>query len=180
MTALLAGIDWSTKALHAALIPLDEDHGDPSCPPVVFRYEELPKLGADPVARIREAQAAVQVVTRSYLPTLDDRHDVVSVWVEEAWGNHRNTDRALLPIYGAIVSGIRDRQTVAGISAREWRKELGLDLRLTKEGAVREAQDWLWQQGPRRSYRLDEHQAEALLVALAGRQIMARHAGVAA
>lgn len=176
-TMLLAGIDWSSKAIHAALIPLDTDHGDPTQPPVVFRTMTLPKPTGDATLRIRAARYA----TRELLTP-----DVATVWVEEAYGTFRTSDRVLLPIQGAIVAGVPTGMTVALITADAWRRELGLKTgRTTSVDAKAEAEsyamDWLSDNLPRSGntvgFRVpDEHEVDALCVALAARQILNREA----
>lgn len=183
MTALLAGIDWSSKAIHAALIPIDPDHGDPTTAPVTFRHEPLPDLQGDPTIRIRAAARSTRELLRSHWPdTL-----IMSAWIEEAYGRFRNSDRALLPIYGAIVAGVPVGVPVAGIRSHDWRKELGLQIGATSSAEAKaEAQtlvlDWLSDNTPAdsdgtKAFRVpDEHEVDALCVALAARQILNREA----
>jgi hypothetical protein len=91
--------------------------------------------------------------------------EVTMVWVEEPWGFHRNADRALLPLFGAIMASVPTRASVAGIQPQEWRRTLGLSRRLSKQDAILNAAgrcDLRWP---------TEHQAEALLIAHAGRRL---------
>jgi hypothetical protein len=177
VTALLAGLDWSSRAIHAALIPLDTDHGDPSCPPVAFHTITLPKPCGDDTIRIRAARYA----TRELLTP-----DVHSVWVEEAYGTFRTSDRVLLPIQGAIVAGVPTGTTVALITADAWRRELGLKTGRTTSADAKAAaesyiMDWLSDHTPAGGgivgFRVpSEHEVDALCVALAARQILNREA----
>lgn len=187
MTALLAGIDWSSRALHAALIPIDPDHDDPTCPPVTFRVEDLPRPGGDPVHRIRAVQHHTRELLRS--PSCGDNISwIASVWIEEAFGRYRNADRTLLPIYGAIIAGVAPHIAVSSLSAVQWRKELGLKLGATSTAEAKaEAQtlvlDWLSDHTPPRlvdgtptkAFAMpDEHEVDALCIALAARRILHR------
>lgn len=184
VTALLAGVDWSSKALHAALIPLDPDHDDETCPPVTFRSVRLPPLLGDGIHRIRSVRQA----TRELL--VHHPNEVHTVWIEEAYGQHRNTDRVLLPIYGAIVASVPLYMTVAGLRAYDWRQELGLRIgAATSAEAKAEAHtyalDWLSDNTPAslvdgvptKAFRMpDEHEVDSLCIALAARQILHREA----
>jgi hypothetical protein len=174
MTALLAGIDISTKELTAALIPLDADHGDTACPPVVFRAELLPQTHDDGVF-YRDLRTAVSFLVSG--------RDVQLVYVEKPRGPY--AVRQLNAVYGAVMAAIPVGIARAGIEPQEWRIELGLPRNLKKPAAIEAATDWL---APRSSldggqtwtpmklnYSITEHQAEALLVALAARQLNNGH-----
>lgn len=185
MTSLLAGIDLSTKRLDAALIPLDPDHGDPNCPPVVFRHVLLPnEKGATPLYRRVERARAMRRLVHELLkpvpytlpaPHQIATHDVASAWLENPRGRHRND--ALTGTFDAIAAAIPSHIIVAGLDPQEWRRELGLPARMPKASAQIWTRDWLSDQGVvhRGAHPPDEHLAEALLVALAGRQILQRH-----
>lgn len=179
MTALLAGIDFSTTQLDAALIPLDKDHGDPTCPPITFRRAQIPQ-SPDKSQRCRLRLVVLKLL--SGIPITDGTtthvpgHDVCLTYVEEPYGRYRTSDRALLPIYGALICAPQTHAT--GIHVQEWRRELGLPGNLKKDHAVDAAWTWLadhWHHITPRDRltagKLDEHMAEALLIALAGRQI---------
>ena len=176
MTALLAGIDISTKALHAAVIPLDPDHGDPACVPVQFRTQTLPAV-ADEGLRYK----AIHVALRHILSS--DKHgDIVLCYVEKPRSPHhlRGTQSAqrMAAVYGAVMASTPPSITSAALEPLEVDHELGLPRAkrpLYKDRKARNidtADRWLTAAGA--SQRIDEHQADALLVALAGRQLNAR------
>lgn len=169
---LIAGIDWSTKQIDVSLIPLD-----PSTKYLLFRTAWLPKTERE--------RAAGKCVERLLLPdsewegvTATDAgklhvHPIRSVWLEEPWGPHRNTDRILLPLYGAMLSHIE--QPCGTMSAREWRAALGVSPNSKKEDMIAEAirlRDAFSM--PARGFT--EHQAEAFLLAVVGRDLIWRNA----
>jgi hypothetical protein len=153
---MLCGIDFSTKQIDAALIPLDPGNHDVAA--VTFRTAPIQSglRGAD---RIRDAAHAARQLLFDV-----KGYEVASVWIEEPFGAYRTADRALLPLMGALVAAIPQRMSVAVIGVQEWRRALGLPGSLTKVAAIDEATT-------RSGFdAITEHQAEALLVALAGRQ----------
>jgi hypothetical protein len=192
VTAQLAGVDFSTHAIHVAIIPLDPDHGDPETPAVIFRHEPLPSLAGNAVTRIREARRLMRREllrpTRRYESA--DIDYIAHVTVEEAFGRFRNADRALLPLEGAIVGGVPDHMTADLLTPYAWRKELGLRIgAATSAEAKAEANtyvlDWLSDNTPASSVdgvpmkafaMPDEHETDALCIALAARQILHREA----
>ena len=156
---LLLGVDFSTLAIHAAAIPLD-----PAArmrPELRLFEAAIPKV-QDKSQRCR----AIMALTRGfYLP------EVTTVWIEEPWGPYRNADRALLPIYGALLATVPPNIPATGIHTQDWRRALGLSPNLAKADSIKAAQEWLVKHAPTFAGVLNEHHAEALLIAAAGRVI---------
>jgi hypothetical protein len=165
VSALCAGIDLSTSTIHAALIALDPDtHLEE---PLVLRHADLPKQRDD--ARFDGVLTAVRDLLR---PTAA-METVELVYIERPMGRHIMSVAPLMAIYGAIRASIPRHIPRDALAPSEWRRELGLPARLSKADAIREARDWVYRYD--RHYhvstaQLDEHYADALLVALAGRQ----------
>jgi hypothetical protein len=167
MTALVAGVDYSSQAIDVCLIPFDPDHGDPELSDLTFRRAGIPQH----TPHLRPVHAAYIM---QQLLADEAGASVGWVWIEEAWGPHRNTDRALLPIYGAIMAAAwlpQDRRDVFPIKADEWRKVHGLRK---QAGADKKAQSMT------RAFELasdlpvntTHHSAEAFLIAWAGRRLI--------
>jgi hypothetical protein len=186
---LLAGIDLSTKRLDAALIPADPD--DTTVPPVTFRRFDLPRMPTGCTAQYRSVERCrvlrdamrelLQPViwkTRSVgLSTgLGPVHEVSSVWVEEPFGPRNKATNALREVYGGILASIPLHIERAAIAPQEWRRvvleaEHGhLDRAWQKEDSTDLADLYLHRHRQSRA-GIDEHQAEALLIALAGREL---------
>lgn len=193
---ILAGIDLSSKAIHAALIPSDPE--DTSVPRIVFRSVTLPSFDSKRLypggttaqfrstQRCRAVREAVQTLLRGPWrgpESLSRMDDVTSAWVEEpkAGGPNRSkSDNPLREIYGAILASIPPHIERAAIQPREWRAVLAAadperisnPMRWQKQDSIALADSWL---GAHNADRLvSEHEAEALLIALAGRELEAR------
>jgi hypothetical protein len=177
---LLAGIDLSSRALHAALVPADDT--DTSLPPVTFRCVELPRFKAGAttaqyrsVERCRAVRAGVRELLEDVTTELAGglvvvgRDDVTSVWVEEPMGARNYATNVLRELYGAVRASIPSHIERAAIAPREWRRELGFDHGYTKYDGIGYAVQWCRDRGV--NLLLDEHYAEALCVALAGRAL---------
>lgn len=174
MTALVAGIDFSTQAIDACLIPFDPDHGDPELSDITFRRAGIPQH----TAHLRPVHAAY-IMQRLLEPVAGA--EVSWVWVEEAWGPHRNTDRVLLPIYGAILAAAwlpQDRRDVSPITVDEWRKVHGLK-RYAAEDRKRQSITRAFELARDLPVTLTEHAAEAYLIAWAGRRLIWKAAAAA-
>lgn len=195
MTSLVAGIDFSTKRIDVALIPLEDDHGDRRVPPVRFTGHDFPDFTLahwrrqGPSAQFRSQHRCHEVaeILPILLNIVDPIDDPPAVFVEEPFGGgrggHTTADNPLREIYGAILAVA----LATPLSPNQWRRELGLPgpAKFTKFDAIRHAADWIsaqdwdpfWDQihDPRPAYP-DEHKAEALLVALAGRAQLWKHA----
>lgn len=151
---MLAGIDFSTRAIHAALIPLEHGNGEPH---VAFRHIAIPK-SPNPLDRYYQARLAMRTLCQD-----EKGYPIHLVVVEQPMG--RFGVRPLWGMFGAIVASVPGIAAVTALDPQTWRRELGLPPRMTKEQAIAEAAMLLGLGG------LDEHSAEALLIALAGRQI---------
>lgn len=193
MTLLLAGIDFSTTAIHAALIPYHP--GDETrC---ILRRARLPAYKPNTTTpqyrsadRCRHIAGAIRVLLGE--PRTEGR--VISVWVEEPFGGGQHgrgqTDNTLREIYGGILASIPFDTARASIAPTQWRKTItsrseGLGLcapptlipntrrRDWKAWSVTQASRWMV------AHEFDptpnEHEADALLIALAGRHH--EHAG---
>lgn len=177
---LIAGIDLSTVAVHAALLPLD---------PTIHAFAELAscRIPRDTHAeRLRHVRRAVHQV-------LADRDDgeIVSVWIERPpiyGGTFRPAFHdELLEVFGAVGASIPLRITAsASLYPSEWRTE----VMLTRDEADRPASGRKWRDGAWKraaitrvkdsclveaDYPLNEHEADAVLLALAGRGMTWKH-----
>lgn len=161
----LVGIDFSTRSIHGAIIPLDPTSSDIQL--AMFRTADLPR-SSDVATRCRAVRLALRDWWRYATPRLPG-WDVTSAWVEEPIGPHRGADRALLPLLGAILGAVPTGTTAATISTLEWRRTLGLPLRMTKQESLDRA-DAYGATPP------THHHADALHIAHAGRTLCRKHA----
>lgn len=168
----LVGIDFSTRSIHGAIIPLDPTSSDIQL--AMFRTADLPR-SSDVATRCRAVRLALRDWWRYATPRLPG-WDVTSAWVEEPIGPHRGADRALLPILGAILSATPTATTAATITTLEWRRVLDLPLRMTKDQAILAAVDAWDTNGATNTPPPTHHHAEAYLIALAGRTLCWKHA----
>lgn len=190
MSALIAGIDFSSKAIHAALISLDADDGS-DAPPVTLRSFVMPtwRGGTTPAFRsvercrvVRDAmrELLADVYTRNsrviapgeilvlapgdQIPGFFDEHEVVHVCVEEPFGASRKADNVMRELYGAILASIPPHIERETITTQEWRRIHELEPL---------AGDWKYVARLRAlqetGVEMDEHQAEAYLIARACR-----------
>jgi len=172
----LVGIDFSSHAIDAAIIPTDPDAG---LRPLTLRRFVFTKH-ADQAGRIVQAAAGARQLIGDV-----DGHPISSTWVEEPYTHRWPAARALLPIYGAIIAATgfpQTRRSATGITAQDWRQTLHMPARASKEEAIQRARDWILTFAqPELAFNLSEHAAEALLIALAGRHLTwQHHAGTAA
>lgn len=165
MTALI-GFDISTREITAAIVPLDHDTTLTDGNPVRFLVEPLTKTTDDGV-RYQEVHDSVR---RIFHVAPDD---VCLAYVERPYSRFAKAIAPMMGVYGAVMASIPSHVSRAGIAPSEWRAELGLPQRLSKQDAISEARLWLLLKVVVAD--LTEHQAEALLVALAGRSINDRH-----
>jgi hypothetical protein len=180
MSALIAGLDISSKALHAALIPCDPDDGG-DAPPVTLRSFDLPVFkpaSTTPayrrVERCRVIRQAMRELLRDvYIPgsaihSLDRypqwENNVAHVCIEEPFGSvSRST--VLWEILGAILASIPPHIERDTIQTHEWRRivwpETGGSENwkyLARIAALQET-----------GIDVNEHEAEAYLIARACR-----------
>lgn len=156
---LIAGVDLSTTRIDVAILPLDPE--SPRVP--VWRSERLPS-SKDRHDRCRHVPQALHSLL------VDAEQDVTMVWVEEPFGRFRSADRALLPIFGAVLASVPKWIEATGIGPLEWRRVLSLPAGLKKGDAIQRVEELTRQQ-------VDEHAAESYLIALAGRTLCERASG---
>jgi hypothetical protein len=91
------------------------------------------------------------------------------VWVEEPFGPRNKATNALREVYGGILASIPPHIERAAIAPQEWRRTLGLDPTGRRTRASARPTSGSTTTTSRAA--CDEHQAEALLIALAGREL---------
>jgi hypothetical protein len=195
VSALIAGLDISSKRIDAALIPLDPDDGS-DAPAVTLRSYALPVFKAGqttPAYRSVERCRVIRGAIRDLLaprvtpnPATYDRHygwryhrqtehEVVHVCVEEPFGGgkqHRPSDNVLREIYGAILASIPPHIERDTIRTQEWRSLMLLPYLEKTPNAPKHAAIWLAHSLT--GIEMDEHQAEAYLIARACRARLER------
>lgn len=160
---MIAGIDYSTKAVDVVIVPADADHGDPDLPRATIRCERIPQ--GTPVRRPGHAA----FLTVQMLADVAG-YPVTHVFIEENFTNRTNAARALWPVQGAIMAaawrpGWRD---VALISTNSWRRHHALPFQADKPTYVAAALTM----EPTLPRDITDHTAEAYLIAIAGRDIL--------
>jgi hypothetical protein len=161
---LLAGLDISLHRIDAAFVALDAEH------------EEKPLFRTVPIARVLgpERLRAAAEATREAFRFRYPYADVATVCIEQPFG--RNS--AMLHLYGAVCAAIpRHVHNIAELSAVEVRSTLNIKLKRgenIKARCISEALDWSHARGWWGA--LDEHEADALLTALAWRTRLELHA----
>lgn len=192
MSALLAGIDLSSKRIDAALIPLDPSDGS-DAPPVTLRSFEMPTWKGETtpafrtVERCRVVRAAMRELLRNvYLPgsAIYDfgtypqwEGNVVHVCVETPLGS-RSRSTVLWELYGAILASIPSHIERDTILTNEWRRIIWPGLKDQwrpgdwKASAIHEAYKLINGAPPFMGTQssLDEHASEAYLLARACRE----------
>ena len=155
---MILGVDFSTKAIHGALIPLEQGNGEPA---LVFRTYPIPP-SLDPLKRYFHARLAMRALSAD-----TDGYPVHLAVVEQPAG--RFAARQMWGMFGAICSSLYGVSAVNALEPEEWRAELGLKTRHRTQGEAKRESI-----AAAETYRgvagLNEHEAEALLIALAGRQ----------
>lgn len=177
---LIAGIDTSTLAIHCALIPVD---------PGVHAGAELRSARIKRVAKGAEAERLrnVRRAMHHVLRDTDDGCEIVAVFIERPPHFLAQKGRTeLIEVYGAACASTPLRiETVGGLTPAEWRSKVRLELepgdrigRSVRTGAWKEAairrvtKGGLWLEA---DYPCSEHEAEAILVAIAGRGMYWTH-----
>lgn len=160
---MIAGIDWSTRAIDVVILPVDHDHGDVDLPRVTIRHAAIP---VDDVAR-RPGHAAFLTVD-----LLGDvaGYAVTHVFIEEGYTHRWNAAAALWPVQGAIAAaswrpGRREAHLIAPNTWRAWH---GLPHRAPKDVYVDAARV----REPALPHDITDHVAEAYLIAAAGRAML--------
>jgi hypothetical protein len=160
---VIAGIDWSTKALDVVIIPADHDHGDADLPRVTVRHAAIPQ------------ETKVHRPGHAAFLTVDLLADVAGypvtfVFVEENFTHRTNAAVAMWPIQGAICAAAwrPGRREVALIPTNRWRKHHALPFQADKPTYVAAALT----REPSLPRDITDHTAEAYLIAIAGRDIL--------
>jgi hypothetical protein len=108
---MIAGIDYSTRAVDVVLLDEDSD---------AATWHRFPLEGADAFDRVRSVRESMRVP----YPGLTDKWDsVIAFGIEEPRGYNAG---ALYRIQGAILSCLPTRTLVHPIGPSEWRKTVGL------------------------------------------------------
>lgn len=169
--ALVAGVDISTHAVTAALLPLDPDQHVAA----EFRHVRV-RQSKNPCERLRSVRDATHHALRD-----PDDGEVLEVYVERPPFFLAQKGRTeLVEVYGAVVASTPRRvQRVGGLEPQTWRSMVGLQLHPAdvlprgksraggwKRAAIRRVLD---QALVPADYPLSDHEAEAVLVAIAGR-----------
>jgi hypothetical protein len=184
MSALIAGIDFSSKAIHAALIQLDPSDGS-DAPPVTLRSFEMPtwKRETTPAFRtvercrvvrdaMRELLEGVETVAVEAESVLFSFHDVVHVCVETPLGS-KSRSTVLWELYGAILASIPSHIERDTITCQEWRRIIWPN-HADHFPTYGNPKDWKGQAITEAMLgtgllAMDEHQAESYLIARACR-----------
>lgn len=186
MTRLLAGIDFSTTAVHAALITWDQRAEQQHA---ILRHARLPTFKPNTTTpQYRSVRRCEQLAgaVRTLLGEPSEQGYVCSVWIEEPFGAQGTADNVLRELYGGILATIPYDTARAPIAPSQWRHTItsrreGLGLaappplvngsrrRDWKAWATKTADAWLNAQGFIETS--SEHEADALLIALAGRYL---------
>lgn len=171
MTALIAGVDFSSEQIDVAIIPLDPDHGDPDLAAVTTRLEQIPASHGH--TDLRPVHAAY-LMQRLLMPVAG--YDVTQVWIEEPFTRSMTTAKVLGGIFGAIKAGSwlpRGRRHVESVPVTLWRSELGIKQR-GEPGEVKRASVTKVAElyRPELALALSHHACEALLIAHVARELM--------
>jgi hypothetical protein len=173
---LLAGVDISTFAVTAALIPLDPG----TYAPAILRTI---RIDPAPIAeRLRNVRGSVHAALADA-----DGCEIASVWVEQpppptkfAMKGHDS----LVAVFGSVCGNVPKRITaVAQLMPSEWREVVALSLAPKAYPSEKPTDRWKRAAIERvmgsdlvaQDYPLSHHEAEAVLVALAGRHLTWRH-----
>lgn len=160
--AFVLGVDISTTRLDMAAVP---------CLPYVTIEPEVVRLDI-PASRVRDDAARCVRLGRRLRHALESAPYVVAVAIENPIGPHRNTDRALLPILGALTMAA-DPAAVCWYQAQEWRRILGA---VGKAGVSKAGgHDLVCAIVGEACAAMDEHALDALGVALAHRHVIDAH-----
>jgi hypothetical protein len=181
VSALIAGIDLSSKRIDCALIPLDPDDGS-DAPAVTLRSFDLPVFrpaSTTPAYRRVERCRVIRDAMRQLLAPIEiayghdeaNYYDVAHVCIEEPFGSvSRST--VLWEILGAILATIPSHIERDTIATHEWRRIIWSEhidagvwasCGATSKGlAVHTAYEETF-------VKMNEHEAEAYLIARACR-----------
>ncbi len=159
---MVCGVDLSTKALTAAIIPLNRADTQTA----TFRTIKL-----SPHADRSQLYRNVRQTVAQLLIDAEGHH-VSWVVVEAPRGPY--AVRQLNGVYGAVCASIPAHIAYTSLEPQEWRVALSLSTRITKAEAILEGYAWLANHTGH-AKPLTEHEADALHVARAGRRILENH-----
>jgi hypothetical protein len=180
---LIAGVDLSTVAVHAALIPLD---------PTINAYAELRacriRLARGRTPDVGEDLRTVRRAVHQVLADADDG-EIVSVWIEQPpiYGGQRPPYHdELLQVFGAVAASVPLRVTASAcLTPSEWRKLVELERPEHERISGRKFREGSWKRTAIKrvrdaclveaDYPLNDHEADAVLLALAGRHLTWQH-----
>jgi hypothetical protein len=149
---MIAGIDYSTRAVDVVLLDEDSD---------AATWHRFPLEGADAFDRVRSVRESMRVP----YPGLTDKWDsVIAFGIEEPRGYNAG---ALYRIQGAILSCLPTRTLVHPIGPSEWRKTVGLP------GNASKAEVMAWMMNSDR-YDWPQDACDAYCIALATRTLLER------
>lgn len=171
MTALLAGVDISTVRIDVALIPLD-----PRAEPfAICRNHQLKRhaeRGDDPETQLLRALR----LSRGIMRGLFEDCDVAECALERPITPGKSMATAGPPlnrVLGALTAAIPVAVNVVWLSPHDWRRELAasnLNSKPAGHDAVRQ-----YPEAHAAGHLLDEHELDALGLALAWRSLLDRH-----
>lgn len=171
MTALVAGIDISTVRIDIAMIPLD-----PAATPfAICRNDPLRRYaerGDDAETRLLRALRLTRGIIRNLLADCD----VVECALERPITPGKSMATAGPPlnrVLGALTAAIPVAVNVVWLSPHDWRRELAaanLNSKPAGHDAVQQ-----YPEAHAAGHRLDEHELDALGLALAWRSLLDRH-----
>lgn len=173
---LIAGVDISTFAITAALLPLDPA----TYSPAVLRTI---RIESAPIAeRLRNVRGSIHAALADV-----DGCEIASVWVEQppppskfAMQGHD----ALVSVFGSVCGNVPKRITaVAQLMPSEWREVVKLSLAPKTYQSEKPSERWKRAAVERvmgsdlieADYPLSHHEADAVLIALAGRHLTWQH-----
>lgn len=168
MTALLAGIDISTVRIDVALIPLDPR----SELRPLFRDQPLRVFGErgdDPETRLLRGLRVSRGIVRGLLADCT----VAECALEKPMSSQFSAAGPLNRVLGALTAAIPVATNVVWLTAQDWRRELhatNLNSKPAGHDAVRQ-----YPEAHNAGHLLDEHQLDALGLALAWRSLLDRH-----
>jgi len=159
-TPTISGVDFSSKAIHIATIPLNPDAGT-----VWPRWDAYPLPGGGvPIEELCQTAGTILIAhTIAVQPA--------QLVVERPWTRQWNSANLLLPLFGALITAADTLAPTLSLTVAEWRKELGLPANTKKPHIIQYALTQLLDEP---ITPLDDNAAEAFLIALAARSILTR------
>lgn len=167
---LLAGVDLSTLRVDVVLIPIDPRVESP----VLIRnfpLRAVAQAGDDDEMKAMRGLRVMRGVMRELLANAYG--DVVELVIERPVGTHFKAAVPLNRILGAITAAVPAATNVHWMTAQQWRGELGARNQNSKP-AGHDVVRPIAARMPIHQ-RLDEHELDALGLALAYRNLLDRH-----